>query len=48
VRGVHGEGADIAAGAPGHSGVRPWAIDRSAAERLRAKSEEWSGVRFEV
>jgi NAD(P)-dependent dehydrogenase (short-subunit alcohol dehydrogenase family) len=49
--GVYCEDVDIAlAVAPDFEatyGVRPWAIDPVAAERLWAKSEEWTGVRFE-
>jgi NAD(P)-dependent dehydrogenase (short-subunit alcohol dehydrogenase family) len=48
--GVYCEDADIAlavpADSPAPSGVRPWAMDPELAERLWAKSEEWTGVTF--
>lgn len=48
--GVYCEDADIAAPLPGDSteprGVRPWAMDPELAERLWAKSEEWTGVKL--
>jgi NAD(P)-dependent dehydrogenase (short-subunit alcohol dehydrogenase family) len=48
--GVYCEDADIAeavaADFPGPTGVKPWARDSSQAERLWAKSEEWTGVSF--
>jgi hypothetical protein len=37
----------VDAGATTLWGVRPWAIDPSAAERLWAQSEAWTGVRFD-
>jgi NAD(P)-dependent dehydrogenase (short-subunit alcohol dehydrogenase family) len=50
--GVYCEDCDIAeavpADFPGQSGVRPWAMDPSFAERLWTKSEEWTGVPFDV
>ena len=46
--GVYCEDADIAIPVAADSkqlgGVRPWAMDPSAAERLWALSEEWTGV----
>jgi NAD(P)-dependent dehydrogenase (short-subunit alcohol dehydrogenase family) len=46
--GVYCEDADIAvavaADDPGVSGVRPWAMDAEAAERLWTKSEAWTDV----
>lgn len=46
--GVYCEDCDIAEAAPAdfpeQRGVRPWAMDRSLAERLWTKSEEWTGV----
>lgn len=48
--GVYCEDCDIAQAVPADfaepRGVRPWAIDRSLAERLWEKSEAWTGVRF--
>lgn len=48
--GVYCEDADIAEPLPGDSpeprGVRPWAMDPELAERLWAKSEEWTGVKL--
>jgi NAD(P)-dependent dehydrogenase (short-subunit alcohol dehydrogenase family) len=48
--GVYCEDADIAKAVPadhaGKDGVRPWAMDAEAAERLWQKSEEWTGVKF--
>jgi NAD(P)-dependent dehydrogenase (short-subunit alcohol dehydrogenase family) len=48
--GVYCEDVDIAEAVPADSpapyGVRPWAMDRSFAERLWTKSEEWTGVPF--
>jgi NAD(P)-dependent dehydrogenase (short-subunit alcohol dehydrogenase family) len=50
--GVYCEDVDIAQAVPADSpapfGVRPWAMDRSLAERLWTKSEEWTGVPFPV
>lgn len=50
--GVYCEDCDIAEAVPadfsGQSGVRPWAMDPSFAERLWKKSEEWTGVPFDV
>jgi NAD(P)-dependent dehydrogenase (short-subunit alcohol dehydrogenase family) len=50
--GVYCEDVDIAQAVPADSpapfGVRPWAMDRSLAERLWKKSEEWTGVPFPV
>jgi NAD(P)-dependent dehydrogenase (short-subunit alcohol dehydrogenase family) len=50
--GVYCEDVDIAeavaADSPEPRGVRPWAVDPSLAERLWAKSEEWTGVPFTV
>jgi NAD(P)-dependent dehydrogenase (short-subunit alcohol dehydrogenase family) len=50
--GVYCEDVDIAQAVPADSpapfGVRPWAMDRSLAERLWKKSEEWTGVPFTV
>jgi NAD(P)-dependent dehydrogenase (short-subunit alcohol dehydrogenase family) len=50
--GVFCEDVDIAAAVgPVHDravpGVRPWAMDPDLAERLWAKSEEWTGIRFD-
>jgi hypothetical protein len=46
--GVYCEDADIAAPVAAHAtqlgGVRPWAMDPDAAERLWALSEGWTGV----
>jgi NAD(P)-dependent dehydrogenase (short-subunit alcohol dehydrogenase family) len=36
----------VAADFPEQRGVRPWAMDRSLADRLWTKSEEWTGVTF--
>jgi NAD(P)-dependent dehydrogenase (short-subunit alcohol dehydrogenase family) len=48
--GVYCEDVDIAeavgADFAGATGVRPWAVDPAAAERLWKKSEEWTGVPF--
>ena len=48
--GVYCEDVDIAKAVPADftepSGVRPWAMDPALAERLWAKSEEWTGVRL--
>src|SRR6185437_8679911 len=48
--GVYCEDVDIApavaADHPVTVGVRPWAIDRDAAERLWRLTEEWTGVTF--
>jgi NAD(P)-dependent dehydrogenase (short-subunit alcohol dehydrogenase family) len=48
--GVYCEDVDIAVEVPADSqsirGVRPWAIDPEAAERLWSATEAWSGVRF--
>jgi hypothetical protein len=48
--GVYCEDVDIAdavaAAIPEQRGVRPCAMDRSLAERLWTKSEEWTGVPF--
>jgi NAD(P)-dependent dehydrogenase (short-subunit alcohol dehydrogenase family) len=48
--GVYCEDADIAIAVPADSqapnGVRPWAIDPEAAERLWSLSERWTGVPF--
>ncbi len=50
--GVYCEDVDIAqavaADADTTSGVKPWAMDPEAAERLWKKSEEWTGVAFEA
>jgi NAD(P)-dependent dehydrogenase (short-subunit alcohol dehydrogenase family) len=50
--GVYCEDCDVAEAVPadfkGLSGVRPWAIDRDAAERLWHASEAWTGVRFAI
>jgi NAD(P)-dependent dehydrogenase (short-subunit alcohol dehydrogenase family) len=50
--GVYCEDVDIAQAVPADSpapfGVRPWAMDRSLAERLWTKSEAWTGVPFPV
>jgi hypothetical protein len=46
--GVYCEDADVATPVAADStqlgGVRPWAMDPLAAERLWALSEEWTGV----
>jgi hypothetical protein len=46
--GVYCEDCDIAipvpAGSDAPNGVRPWAIDPAAAERLWSMSEAWTGV----
>ncbi len=48
--GVYCEDCDIAAAvggdAPGATGVRPWAMDRDAAERLWTLSERWCDVKL--
>jgi NAD(P)-dependent dehydrogenase (short-subunit alcohol dehydrogenase family) len=48
--GVYCEDCDVAEPVPADStrlgGVRPWAMDPDLAERLWAKSEEWTGARF--
>jgi NAD(P)-dependent dehydrogenase (short-subunit alcohol dehydrogenase family) len=48
--GVYCEDVDIAKAVPADfpepSGVRPWAMDAALAERLWAKSEEWTGVKL--
>lgn len=48
--GVYCEDVDVAdpvpADAPGTRGVRPWAIDEEAAERLWRLSEQWTGVSY--
>jgi NAD(P)-dependent dehydrogenase (short-subunit alcohol dehydrogenase family) len=48
--GVYCEDVDIAtpiaADATSVTGVKPWALDRAAAERLWALSEAWTGIRF--
>ena len=48
--GVYCEDVDIAeavtADSPEPRGVRPWAMDPELAERLWAKSEEWTGVKL--
>jgi NAD(P)-dependent dehydrogenase (short-subunit alcohol dehydrogenase family) len=50
--GVYCEDVDIAQAVPAdfpeQRGVRPWAMDRSLADRLWKKSEEWTGVPFNV
>jgi NAD(P)-dependent dehydrogenase (short-subunit alcohol dehydrogenase family) len=50
--GVYCEDVDIAEAVPAdfpeQRGVRPWAMDRSLADRLWTKSEEWTGVPFNV
>jgi NAD(P)-dependent dehydrogenase (short-subunit alcohol dehydrogenase family) len=50
--GVYCEDVDISEAMPADStaprGVRPWAMDKSFAERLWSKSEEWTGVKFGV
>jgi NAD(P)-dependent dehydrogenase (short-subunit alcohol dehydrogenase family) len=50
--GVYCEDVDIAeaisAEDAGLRGVRPWARDPELAERLWARSEEWTGVKFEA
>ena len=48
--GVYCEDCDIArvAQEAGASGVRPYAIDPALAERLWTRSEEWTGVKFEI
>jgi NAD(P)-dependent dehydrogenase (short-subunit alcohol dehydrogenase family) len=50
--GVYCEDVDVAeavsADFSGTYGVRPWAIDPALADRLWAKSEEWTGVPFVV
>ena len=47
--GVYCEDGDIAVQLPADSpeprGVRPWATDPESAERLWAKSEEWTGTK---
>jgi NAD(P)-dependent dehydrogenase (short-subunit alcohol dehydrogenase family) len=49
--GVYCEDVDIAVPVDAEAttlwGVRPWAIDPSAAERLWTQSEAWTGVRFD-
>jgi NAD(P)-dependent dehydrogenase (short-subunit alcohol dehydrogenase family) len=50
--GVYCENADIARETPADSadvdGVRPWATDPQAAEKLWTLSESWTGLRLEV
>jgi NAD(P)-dependent dehydrogenase (short-subunit alcohol dehydrogenase family) len=48
--GVYCEDCDVAkiAEEAGASGVRPYAIDPALAERLWTRSEEWTGVAFEI
>jgi NAD(P)-dependent dehydrogenase (short-subunit alcohol dehydrogenase family) len=50
--GVYCEDCDIAVAvggaAPGATGVRPWAMDRDAAERLWTLSEGWCGLTLPV
>lgn len=52
IRGVYCEDCNIAEALPGDStearGIRPWAMDPELAERLWAKTELWTGVRFEL
>jgi len=50
VGGVYCEDVDVAEAVPADHplprGVRPWAMDPEAAERLWTMSEEWTGARW--